>query len=85
MGWCIGQNVLKDFFERNGSEVMNMLFNEFSLEDELAAEREAGWEEGREKGREEIARNALAKGASLDFVREITGLDSDTLARLSAR
>jgi hypothetical protein len=62
---------------------MNMLFNEFSLEDELAAEWEAGWEKGQEEREMAIAKNALAKGASLDFVREITGLDPDTLTRLS--
>jgi hypothetical protein len=92
IGWCIRHNILKEFFERNGSEVMNMLFAEFNLEAELAAEREAGWEAGQEigwkAGREEqnraIARNALAEGASPEFVQKITGLDLETLMRLSS-
>jgi hypothetical protein len=97
VAWCIGNNILKDFFERNGSEVINMLFNEFDMEAELAAEREAGWEKGREagweKGREEgreeglekAARNALAKGLPLDTIGEITGLDLETLTQLSSQ
>jgi len=44
--------------------------------------REEGIEEGWEKGREEVARNALAQGASLDFVQKITGLDIQTITGL---
>jgi predicted transposase YdaD len=69
-----------------------MLFAEFDMEAELAAEREAGWEAGQEigweAGRKEqnlaIAKNALAEGASPEFVRKITGLDLETIARLSS-
>jgi hypothetical protein len=35
------------------------------------------------KGREEIARSALAEGASVEFVRKITGLDPDTIQQLA--
>jgi hypothetical protein len=58
-----------------------MLFTEFSLEDELAAEREAG----REERDMEIAKNALAKGLPLDMIGEITGLDPETLTQLAAQ
>jgi hypothetical protein len=44
--WCIANNVLKGFFEKNGSEVINMLFDEWKLEDALVVEREEGREEG---------------------------------------
>jgi len=37
-----------------------------------------------EKGKMEIALNALAEGASLEFVQKITGLDMETIASLSA-
>ncbi|MDR1301998.1 MAG: hypothetical protein LBK43_05965, partial [Treponema sp.] len=84
MGWCIGHNLLKEFFERNGSEVMNMLFAEFNLEAELAAEREAGQEIGWEKRNIAIARNALAEGLSPELVQKITGLDLETLMQLSS-
>jgi predicted transposase/invertase (TIGR01784 family) len=42
-----------------------------------------GLEEGLEKGLERTARNALAKGFSVDIVRDITGLDEETIVRLS--
>jgi predicted transposase YdaD len=49
---------------------------------------EEGMEEGLEKGRvneqKEIARNALAEGASIEFVHKITGLDMGTIKSLQA-
>jgi len=36
----------------------------------------------REDGREEVARNALAEGASIEFVKKITGFDDKTIRRL---
>ncbi|MDR1174448.1 MAG: Rpn family recombination-promoting nuclease/putative transposase [Treponema sp.] len=77
--WCIANNVLKRFFEENGSEVINMLFDEWKLEDALVVERE----EGREEGREEVAKNALAKGASVEFISEITGLSTEAIQNLA--
>ena len=37
---------------------------------------------GMEKGKAEIARNALAEGATAEFVQKITGLDMDAIAGL---
>jgi hypothetical protein len=46
----------------------------------------ARWkEEGREEGREEIARNALAKGLSVDTIGEITGLDIETIKNFTGK
>jgi predicted transposase YdaD len=45
--------------------------------------REQGLEQGREQGLETAARNALAQGASLDFVQKITGLDIETIKQLA--
>jgi predicted transposase YdaD len=67
--------VLKGFFEKNGSEVINMLFDEWKLEDALVVERE----EGREEGLEKVAKNALREGASVEFVQKITGLSTETI------
>jgi predicted transposase/invertase (TIGR01784 family) len=48
--------------------------------------REKGIKEGRGKGIEEgilsVARNALAKGLSVDTVQQITGLDTETICAL---
>jgi len=57
---------------------MSMLMTEWNWDDALAVR----YEEGMEKGREEIARNALAEGASIEFIRKITGLDMDTIKSL---
>jgi hypothetical protein len=87
--WCIDHTILKPFLERNGSEVINMLFGEWKLEDALVVEREEGREEGLERGREEreaeIAKNALTKGVSVEFISEITGLPAETIQSLANR
>ena len=79
--YCVDHDILKEFLEQNSSEVMNMLLTEWNWDDALAVSRE----EGREEGRENIARNALAEGASLDFVKKITGLDMKTITRIKAQ
>ena len=56
-----------------------MLMTEWNIEDAQKVWYEDGMEKGMEKGREEAARNALAQGASLDFVQKITGLDIQTI------
>jgi predicted transposase YdaD len=52
-----------------------MLFGEWKLEDALVVERE--------EGREEIARNALREGASVEFIQKITGLSTETIQSLT--
>jgi hypothetical protein len=44
--WCIANKILRGFLEKNGSEVINMVFGEWKLEDALVVEREEGREEG---------------------------------------
>jgi predicted transposase YdaD len=62
-----------------------MLFNEFDMEAERAAEREAGFEEGWKIGVEKAAQNALALGLPMEVIQKITGLDTETLTRLSSQ
>jgi hypothetical protein len=83
--WCIANNVLKRFFEENGSEVINMLFDEWKLEDALVVEREEGREEGREERDAEIAKNALQEGLSVEFIQKITGLSTEIIQNLADR
>ena len=78
--YCRNHDILKEFLEQNGTEVMNMLITEWKMEDALAVRYEEGWEEGRE----DIARNALAKGVSLELIHDITGLEIETIKNLSA-
>ena len=60
---------------------MNMLLTEWNMDDALAVRYEEGWEDGRE----EIARNALAEGASIEFINKITGLDTETIMSLQPK
>jgi predicted transposase YdaD len=62
-----------------------MLFGEWKLEDALVVEREEGLERGREENREEVAKNALTKGASVEFISEITGLSTEAIQSLANR
>ena len=92
--YCQKHDILKEFLKLHGTEVLSMLYTEFNLEDAMAVRYEEGIEEGHLKGKTEgiaegkaegkleTARNALAKGASLEFVHDITGLDMDTLSEM---
>ena len=59
--YCIGHDIMREFLQKHGSEVENMLFTEWNMEDALRVTREEGREEGvvegmekgMEKGREE--------------------------------
>jgi predicted transposase/invertase (TIGR01784 family) len=82
---------LKEFLELHSSEVENMLFTEWNWDDALAVRfeegQEEGWakglEKGLEKGREEIARNALMEGFSIETIQKITGLDIETIRNIA--
>jgi hypothetical protein len=76
--YCREHDILKEFLEKNATEVINMLMTEWNLDDALAVR----YEEGQEDKQEEIARKALMKGASIEFVKEITGLDDEAIRRL---
>jgi hypothetical protein len=87
---CKDKNLLVDFWDNLSPEEVNMLGFEWDMNIALEVEREEsyekgrieGREEGREDEREEIARNALAEGASVEFVQKITGLDLETIKNL---
>ena len=49
---------------------------------EINYARNEGREEGLEEGRLVIARNLLAKGSTVEFVHEITGLSLETIEKL---
>jgi len=42
-------------------------------------------QEGRKESIEETAKNALAEGASIEFVQKITGLDLEAIKNLAAK
>ena len=71
------------FLKEHASEVVSMLMTEWNQEEALAVKYEEGLSKGRAEERLETARNALAKGISLELVQDITGLDMETLKTLA--
>ena len=68
-----------EYLEKNGSEVRNMIFAEFNLEEA----KEVWFEEGMEKGKEEIARNLLERGCySVEEVSDIARLPVERVRTL---
>jgi len=71
--YCIEHNVLKDFMKKHGSEVANMLFEEFTIEEiaEIRAEeaREEGIEIGVERERQHLI-ELLDQGLSVDEIKQ---------------
>jgi predicted transposase YdaD len=98
--YCLENDILKEFLERNAAEVMNMIYTEWDMDTalevrfeegrEAGIERriekgiEKGIERGIEKGIEKTARNAIMKGLSIDVIHDITGLDADAISNLRA-
>jgi len=78
--FCQKHGILKKFLESYASEVINMLYDEWNLDDALFYARE----EGREEERLEIARNALTEGLNPEYVQKITGLPIDEIAKLKS-
>jgi hypothetical protein len=76
--YCRKHDILGMFLRENSSEVMSMLITEWNWDDA----KEVWQEEAREEKQEEIARNALAEGASIEFVKKITGLDMAAIESL---
>ena len=50
---CIERGILADYLMRKGSEVVNMLLDEYDYETDIEVQREEAREEGRKMGREE--------------------------------
>ena len=59
--YCIGHDIMREFLQKHGSEVENMLFTEWNMEDALRITREEGVEEGREEGRQEGREEGMEK------------------------
>jgi len=90
---CMRQNVLRKFFERNASEVRNMLFGwnwdmakevwqEEAREDGFALGEARGVALGETKGVLRTARQMKAKGFATAVICEITGLSEAEIEEL---
>ena len=48
--YCRDHDILREFLEKHGTEVLNMLTKEWKMEDALAVRYAEGWEGGLEEG-----------------------------------
>ena len=73
--------------EEERARIMRAEKTELDYISEMAYQRDVGYAEGKAEGkaeeREEVARNALVKGIPFELICEITGLDLETIQRLS--
>jgi len=80
--YCAEHGILSKFLKNHGSEVLNMLYEEFTVEEIADIRAKEAYEEGREEEKIQIAKNMLSEGLSADFIQKITGLDSDIIKAL---
>ncbi|MCL1794424.1 MAG: Rpn family recombination-promoting nuclease/putative transposase [Oscillospiraceae bacterium] len=98
---CIKDNVLREFLERYGSDVVNMLSMEFNLadaqrvwkKDGILEGRKEGIKEGRIEGRIEgeqnkaikVAENMLKRGMSIEDVANDTELSIEQVEQIAKK
>lgn len=62
MEQCVSEGIMVDFIQKHGSEVRNMLFTQFNLEDAKEVWREEAYEEGMEAGLRDGKQLGLQQG-----------------------
>lgn len=76
-------NIMTEFIARHGSEVRNMLFTEFNLEDAKEIWMEEGREEGEKKGADriliEMVVKKLRKGKNPEMIADELETDPDRI------
>ena len=74
---CVKSNILREFLEKHGGEVVSILYREQSLDDAKEV-----WEE--EKA-EKIAEKMIKRGTPLDIIAEDTELTIEKVRELNTR
>ena len=77
---CIDKNIMKEFLEKNSSEVINMLFTEFDMDTAIE-----NWkDEGKKEKQVEIAKNLLAilDVKDVNMISKATGLSIEEIKKL---
>ncbi|MDR2670124.1 MAG: Rpn family recombination-promoting nuclease/putative transposase [Oscillospiraceae bacterium] len=82
---CVADGILVDFLNNRSSEVRNMLFTEFKLDDAIEVWREEWFEEGVEKGIYKVAKNMIALNMPPEQVAAATGLPLNEVVKLSKK
>ncbi|MDR2583260.1 MAG: Rpn family recombination-promoting nuclease/putative transposase [Fibromonadaceae bacterium] len=79
VGDCIRQNVLKDFLEKHGSEVHNMVFGEWNWDDAKRVWQREAREDGIEEGMQNVF-SLLEQGISIAEAKAKLGLNPKCVA-----
>lgn len=87
IGQCIQKGVLKEFLEKNGSEVRNMVLTEWDENEAKRIAAEEGREEGRQEGRQlgqrerakEIALKMLRRGMPIPDILDLAEVSKEDL------
>lgn len=87
---CINKGILKEFLSTHGSEVVNMLFTEFNLDDAKRVWREEGEAVGRVEGEAvgeqrraiNMAKKMLSYNEPIEKIIDYTGLTAEEIENL---
>ena len=91
---AVRRNILRDYLERKGGEVLSILMTEYDYATDMAVLKEESYEDGREEGisiglergayqtKLETARNLLAMGLEPEQVAQGTGLSLEVIQKL---
>ena len=87
---AVRRNILRDYLERKGGEVLSILMTEYDYATDMAVLKEEAYEDGLFVGLErgayqnklETARNLLSMGLSPEQVAQGTGLSLEVIQKL---
>ena len=69
----VREDIFSDFVKKHGSEVENMLYTQFNMDDALEVRYEEGLEEGLERGLEQGIQQGLSQGERRLMIRLVCG------------
>ena len=90
---AVRRNILKDYLERKGGEVLSILMTEYDYATDMAVLKEEAYEDGLFVGREEgayekaleTAKNLLSEGLAPVMVARCTDLPLETVLELAQK
>ena len=77
--FCVENEIMKDFLEKNSEEVFNMLDLEWNQEIAM----QARFDDGRDEGIETVAKNLLNMGIDFEKIQEATKLSLERINQLA--
>ena len=82
--YCIAHDIMGEFLSKHGSEVENMLFTEWNMDEALAVTAEEARAEGERNGLEKGEKLGLEKGRKQEQIKTIQALDGVLSAEVIA-